>query len=539
MDKAKRIVKRGLIAVVLLALAGVAIAAGGTAYVFRRSMPHYTGTAKMPGLSAKVEIYRDTYGVPHIFAANWNDAARALGYVHASERLFQMEMQRRAGQGRLSEILGPSTLPVDELTRTLGLYKLAQSSFAAMTPDAQSYFRAYADGVNDWLKTHRDNLPPEFLLLHDTPEPWKPADSVVWGKLMALELSHNYHLELLRAELAARVPQNIMQWLFPAATDSPVTTKPGAPIAKAAHHADRKLAMLLGLEHAASNEWVIGGSRTKSGKPLLANDPHLGLEAPILWYLARIVTPQDSVEGATVPGLPVVLLGQTDHVAWGFTTTDSDVQDLFLEKPDDGNPDLYLTPNGTAPFVTHNEIIHVKGQADVTMSVRTTRHGPVLSDIDGEMAAVAWPNRVMALAFTGLGAQDTTSEAVVYMDRAQNATQFLDAIKKYYQTPTQNIVYADDKGTFGYINPGLVPIRKSGDGLMPVDGASGKYDWVGTVPFDKLPHVENPAAGYIFNANNAVVSPDSHVYLGQEWEEDYRARRLQQFFDQPGKFTLA
>ncbi|MDR3450994.1 MAG: penicillin acylase family protein [Alphaproteobacteria bacterium] len=537
MNKFYRFAKRGLIGVSLLALtAGMAVVGGGV-YVFERAQPDYSGQASLPGLKAQVDIYRDANGVPHIFAANMNDAARALGYVHAGERLFQMETQRRAGQGRLSEIFGADMLGVDKFTRTLGLYALAQSSYAAMSPEAQAYFQAYADGVNAWLDTHKDALPPEFLLLRATPEPWKPADSIVWGKLMSLELSHNYHLEMLRGELAGKLPPDQLNWLFPMPpAGTPVTTQPVVP-PTAQRDASNKLAALLGLGHAASNEWVIGGSRTLSGKPILANDPHLDLTAPILWYLARIVTPETNVKGATVPGLPIVLLGQNDHVAWGFTTTGSDVEDLFNETIDPADSTKYVTPQGSEPFTTRDEVIHVKGAPDVTLTVRATRHGPVMSDINERMAALAGAGHVMALAFTGLGDKDTTSEALMHMNRATNAAELIDDLK-LYQTPPQNIVYADDAGAFGYINPGLVPVRKAGHGLVPADGASGDNDWDGTVPFDRLPHVENPAAGYVFNSNNAVVGPDSADYFGQDWEEPYRARRIQQMLSTNGQETL-
>ena len=539
MRRLLRLIGKTIVGIFLFAVTLGVLAIGVAAWLFYRAEPTYAGQEQIAALSAPVKIYRDSYGVPHIFAENQNDAARALGYAHASERLFQMEMQRRAGQGRLSEIIGPDMLGVDKFTRTLGLYRLAQSSFAAMSPEAQNYFEAYAEGVNAWLETHRHKLPPEFLLLHTTPEKWQPADSIVWGKLMALQLSHNYALELLRAELAQKMPSEQVQWLFPMPPPgTPVTTQPIVPVEQSSRSAEQKLAMLLGLDHAASNEWVIGGARTESGKPILANDPHLGLEAPILWYLARIVTPQGSVKGATVPGLPVVLLGQNDHLAWGFTTTGSDVEDLFVETVDPASSDHYLAPGGSEPFTVHDEYIPIKDAPDYLLKIRTTRHGPVLSDINSKMAALAGPGKVMALAFTGLGDKDTTSEALMRIDRAQNAAGLMEALK-LYQTPAQNVVYADSDGAFGYINPGLVPIRKKGDGLMPVDGASGDYDWIGTIPLERAPQIANPVAGYVFNANNPTVGADSAEYYGQDWEEAYRARRLQEFFDTDEKFTLA
>ncbi len=524
----------GLIALVLIVV-------GGATWLFYSSLPDYSGKAELKGLSANVKVYRDTYGVPHIFADTRADALRTLGYLHASERFFQMEMQRRAGQGRLSEAVGTDMLGVDKFIRILGLYQLAESGYAAMAPESQQLFQAYADGVNAWMNTHQNKMPPEFLLLGIHPEPWKPADSVVWGKLMALQLSHNYKLEILRAQLASKLSPAQMKSLFPAWGTAPVTMEPKtvakAEIAPPVEDVLQKLSSITSLDHAASNEWVISGSRTQSGKPILANDPHLSLEAPILWYLARIVTPNFTVKGATVPGLPVVLLGQNNNIAWGMTTTGSDVQDLFVETIDPKNSANYLTPQGSKPFVTHKEEIKIKGTASVVVTIRSTRHGPVMSDIDNEMARLAGEGKVMALAFTGLGEQDRTAESLLRINQAVNWNEFLEALR-LYQSPPQNVVFANIKGDIGFINPGLVPIRKKGDGMLPVDGASGIYDWKGTVPFEEWPHLYNPAAGFIFNANNALVGINSKYFYGADWEEPYRAMRLQQYFGGGDQQTL-
>jgi penicillin amidase len=540
MKRYHRFFRPALFTISALLLVGVA----SVVWILFGSLPDYVGQASVSGLKDPVRIYRDPHGVPHIFASSMNDAARALGYVHASERLFQMEMQRRAGQGRLSEVVGPSMLGVDKFIRTLQLYPLAQSSVSSLSPEAQEYFTAYADGVNAWLDQHHHELPPEFALLGFRPEPWQPADSLVWGKLMALQLSHNYKLEMLRATIAKKLTPLQIHGLFPPYGDAPVTIPGTGSVKKQTLLAPDPhltpadaLAQITGLDHAASNEWVIAGSRTDTGKPILANDPHLSLTIPVLWYLVRIVTPDLTVKGATVPGLPVVLLGQNNSVAWGMTTTGSDVQDLFIETIDPKDPTHYLTPKGSMPFDTHTEVIHVKGQDDVTLNIRTTRHGPILSDIETDMAAVAGPGKVMALAFTGLRGDDRSAETLMRINRVASWQDFLNAFKMY-QAPPQNVVFASVKGDIGFINPGLLPIRKKGDGLMPADGASGIYDWVGTVPFEQLPQTSNPAAGVIFNANNALVGTDFKAYLGIDWEEPFRAERLQDFFNQHDKQTF-
>src|SRR5271166_4143228 len=522
-----------------LAIALVVVATLFGAYLFWRAMPTYSGTAKLPGLSAEVRVWRDAYGVPHIFAASMDDAARALGYLHASERLFQMEAQRRGGQGRLAEILGADRLAGDKFVRTLGFYREAETSFSALSPQAQKQFQAYADGVNAFLDSHQNALPPELLLIGDRPEPWKPADTLVLGKLESLELSNNYEFEALRAHLAEKLGPEQSAWMFPGMKPgAPITTEPRLGDTHASGDSPKEqLGALIGITHGASNEWVVAGSRTVSGKPVLANDPHLGIGAPILWYLARIVTPEGSVKGGTFPGSPTVLVGQNDSIAWGFTTAGTDVQDLFVETIDPSDPSKYLTPDGPKPFETREETIHVKDAPDVRLTVRSTRHGPVLSDVSEDLGGLAGQGRAIALAFTGLSDHDTTEEAIMRLNGARNWDEFLDAMR-LYQTPTQNIVYADVSGDIGFFSPGLVPLRKSGDGLAPVDGASGDFDWVGTVPFEQLPQLHNPEIGFAFNANNANVANDHQPTFGQDWEEDFRARRIQQFFDTIDKHSL-
>jgi penicillin amidase len=534
-----RLAKRILRLAIGLILSFALVLLVGGAWIFWRSLPPTQGTESLPGLSAEVRVWRDAYGVPHIFAANYDDAARALGYLHASERLFQMEVNRRIGQGRMAEVLGADLLKLDKFIRTLGFYHQAEASVAELSPEAQKRLQAYSDGVNAYLEAHKGALPPEFLLAGVTPEPWKPADSIVWGKVLALQLSHNREQEALRAHIAGKLGADKIPWFFPGAKPgAPITTLPALSESHAsAESVDDAIGALTGLTHGASNEWVVAGSRTTTGKPILANDPHLGLTAPILWYLARIVTPDGWVKGGTFPGVPGVVLGQNQSIAWGSTTADTDVQDLFVETIDPSDPSKYLTPDGAKPFETREETIRVKGGDDVKLAVRSTRHGPVLSDVSDDLTSIAGPGKAIALAFTGLSDRDTTVEAFLRINAAKNWDDFLGALR-LWQTPTQNLVYADTSGDIGFFSPGLVPLRKSGDGLAPVDGASGRYDWVGTVPFEDLPQLHNPNAGFAFNANNANVADDHQPTFGQDWEEDFRARRIQQFLDTIDKHSL-
>jgi penicillin amidase len=500
-------------------------------------MPPYSGTERLPGLSIEARVWRDGHGVPHIFANSMDDAARALGYVHASERMFQMDILRRVGQGRMAEIRGADLLPVDKFIRTVGFYREAEGSFSALSPWAQKRLEAYAEGVNAFLASHA--LPPEFLLAGDRPEPWKPADTLVIGKIEAYQLSQNFKLKLLRARLAAKLGEERASWLFPGArSGDPITTLPAISDTHArGDNIDDELGALTGIGKGASNEWVVTGSRTLTGKPILANDPHLELSAPILWYLARVVTPEGSVKGATLPGAPVFVLGQNDSIAWGLTTADSNVQDLFIETIDPADPSKYLTPDGPRPFGTRAETIRVKGGADAQLTIRMTRHGPVLSDVSADLAEFAGPGKAIAFAFTGLGDRDTTAEAFMRVNSARDWGEFLDALR-LYQTPTQNFVYADVSGDIGFLNPGLVPLRKSGAGIAPVDGASADFDWTGAIPFEQCPQLHNPESGFAFNANNANFPDDHKPSFGQDWEENFRARRIQQFFDTIDRHSL-
>ncbi len=520
-----------------LVLALVVFATLAGAYLFYRAVPAYSGTERLPGLSAEARVWRDAYGAPHIFAGSIDDATRALGYLHASERMFQMDILRRVGQGRMAEIRGVDLLPIDKFIRTVGFYREAETSFSALSPWAQKRLEAYAEGVNAFLASHA--LPPEFLLAGDSPEPWKAADTLVVGKIEAYQLSQNFKLKLLRARLTAKFGAERANWLFPGArSGDPITTLPAMGDTHASGDSiDDVLGALTGIGKGASNEWVVAGSRTLSGKPILANDPHLELSAPILWYLARIVTPEGSVKGSTLPGAPVFVLGQNDSIAWGLTTANSNVQDLFIETVDPADPSKYLSPDGPKPFDTREETIHVKGGADVRLTIRATRHGPVLSDVNADLADFAGPGKAVALAFTGLGEHDTTAEAFMRVNSARNWNQFLDALR-LYQTPTQNFVYADVGGDIGFLNPGLVPLRRSGAGLMPVDGSSSAFDWTGAIPFEQWPQLHNPETGFAFNANNADFPDDHEPRFGQDWEENFRARRIQQFFDTIQKHSL-
>jgi penicillin G amidase len=510
-------------------LAGLAallvVVTGGLYLYLRSSLPQTDGRIEVRGPKAEIRIGRDVDGIPLITAADDDDAAFGLGFAHAQDRLFQMELQRRYAAGRLAEVFGPDAVPADKQMRVLGLYRAAEAEIAYLSPEVNRAFRAYAAGVNAFLATRRGALPPEFLLLRFSPEPWREADSLVWGKLMSLQLDGNYRGELLRARMARTIPAADMAFLYPEyPKDAPITLATMLPIYRrlALGRLYDALPSAVG-PHYASNNWVVDGKHSTSGKPLLANDPHLPFGAPGFWYLARLKTPVREIDGVTAAGTPLVVIGHNGHIAWGFTTTSSDVEDLFVEKVDPADPGRYLTPQGSAPFETRPQKILVRGAPAVDLTVRTTRHGPVLSDVLPPGAAD--PGYVLALSATFLVPEDRSAEALWEVDHAADWPSFR-AAWRGFAGPMQNTVYADDSGAIGFIAPGLVPIRGKGEGWMPAPGWTGDYDWRGFIPFDNLPSAINPPSGRFFSANNKIV-PDSYPYfLSRDWDLPNRAERI-------------
>ncbi len=520
----------------ILLLLGVAL--GGGYLALRTSLPQTEGAVALPGLGAGVEVLRDEFGVPHIFAASSADAHFALGFVHAQDRLWQMEARRRLGAGRLAELLGPAALNVDRLFRTLGLYRAAERGFAVLDAETRGAITAYAAGVNAFLETRSGVLPPEFLILGaPEPEPWRPADSLVVLKLMAWQLSRNWRDEILRARLAGRLDDARIGELWPPYPGAGPVALPDFDLSGLAPLGDspRLAALWEATPPAApagvgSNNWVVDGSRSETGKPLLANDVHLALSAPSPFYLAHLSTPGLNVVGATLAGFPAVVLGRNDRIAWGFTNTGPDTQDLFVESVDAGDPGRYRAPDGLRPFEVRDEIIKQAGGDPIVLRVRESRHGPILSDLLGDPGSVLDERQVLAFAWTALRGDDLTPQAAVKLERARDWAGFT-AAARYFHGPQQNIVYADVDGNIGLYAPARIPIRRSGDGRAPVPGWSGDYDWTGFVPFAALPQSRNPASGRIVTANNKIVPDDYPYLLTRDWAPPYRARRIAELID--------
>ncbi len=494
--------------------------------IFATAQTDTGGDFAQAGLDGPVSVVRDENAVPHIFANDRLDAYRALGFVHAQDRFFQMEFMRRTAAGRLAEVIGQPGLRTDRFMRTLGVYPLAEASVAQLSPDARAVIDAYVEGVNAWMNAPGTKRPPEMIVLGLTFEPWQPADSAAWVRLMSLLLSGDFRTELLRADLIHVLTNDQINDLWPEEPASaPTTLGQVAPLpAEFAALADAIPDLFPA--SSASNEWVVSGERSQSGKPLLANDPHLGFAAPGMWHLARIVTPDFTATGGALPGQPFFMIGHNSELAWGLTTTHADTQDLFVERIDPADPTRYLTPGGSRAFGIREETIRVRGRStDEKLVVRTTRHGPVLSDISTNAARAAAPGTVVALAFTALREDDRTAEAIHGVNNARTVIGLRAALKDFH-APMQNVVYAHRNGEFGFVAAGRLPIRRGGAGTRPFPGWTGEHDWRGFVPFDELPQRHNPVTGVIVNANNRVAPREYPHVISNDWPAGYRARRI-------------
>ena len=487
----------------------------------RRSLPQVNGKVTVAGLSGVVEIVRDRNGIPYIYGKTDHDAFFALGYVHAQDRLWQMELQRRIGAGRLSEVLGDATIETDQFLRTLGVYRAAEASWPALSPESRAALQAYADGVNAFLAEGHP-LPPEFVILGFKPEPWQPADSLVWAKMMSWNLGDTYKHDLLRGQMVTALgPDRAAQLLPGYPASAPIILPPDAMAAELLN-VDKVLRETLGLgdESNGSNDWVVNGARTASGKPLLANDPHLGAQIPAIWYLAGIQGDRVHAVGATLPGLPPVIIGHNEEIAWGVTNLGPDVQDLYVERVNPANPGQYEADGQWTDLQVVPEEIKVKGEEKpINWAARATRHGPLISDVTDERG------NALALRWPALDPGDTTMNAFLAINYARNWDDFTAAMRDYIG-PSQNFVFADRAGNIGYFGPGRIPVRAKGDGTTPVPGWTDEYAWTGWIPFEQLPHAYNPADGYVVTANNKVVPDDYPYFITTDWAPPYRAERI-------------
>lgn len=534
----------------------------------RRSLPRTRGHIYLHGTHGTINILRDKAAIPHISAEHKLDAFFGLGYVHAQDRLWQMEFMRRVGQGRLAEIFGKLSLGNDIFLRTLGMHRAAASAWEELPPDIRAIVEAYIAGINSVIDgKHASKLPPEFSLLRLKPEAWTGPQILLINKVMAWQLSGNFDIELLRHQLIQTVgKERANQILAPYPVNGPSIVKwPASALRQTldmestpttAGTADG-YQQLSKLEQEArrvvgegarfkdilgSDSWVVDGSMSVTGKPLLANDPHLGVELPLTWYLAHLNAPELDVVGATIPGSPTIVIGRNAKITWGLTNLNPDIQDLFRER---------LDPTGTKAeyqeqweeMHIYDEIIQVKGQADVPCKVRVTRHGPLISDALNETATLRNSNKAqevlepLALRWVALDKRDSTLEAFLRTNEAHNWQTFKDAVSLLV-APGQNFLYADTEGNIGYQASGNIPLRASGDGSIPGEGWSGHNDWLGYIPFDELPSTYNPPEHYIIATNQRPASPGYPHFLGREWSSTYRAERIGEILQSKNLFSV-
>lgn len=551
-------VSRGIIVLILLVFI-----AGALGYaILTRTIQPYSGEIDIAGLSAPVTIVRDKEGVPHIEAKTRDDALSALGFAHAQDRLWQMEVLRMSAQGRLSEMFGDATRKTDVFLRTLGFFEQAEQSLDVLSDETIAGLDAYARGVNAFIhrKTRllEPSLAPEFLILGHAPEDWKPAHSVSALKMMSLNLSKNMTNELTRLAFAANgLLPNEIEDLFPTGpldTPKPLPDlqklyglkKPVVTASVQSRSNDMMDQIMPSTGIWASNNWVVAGSRTESGKPLLGNDPHLAFNSPSLWYLAHVSFedgPKNrNVIGASLPATPLILLGRTDNVAWGFTNAGADVQDVFIEEIKEDDKNKYRTPLGWQDFILKKEIIKIKGAEDFKYTRRISRHGPVLPGFYKDIDKMLPSKYVATLQWPGFSSKDTSMESALAIMNSETFDEYVDAVSQLL-SPMQAMAIADTKGTIGLFAPASVPVRGADndiEGRAPAPGWIEKYDWQGVIPVDELPLYRNPAPGAIATANSRFVGAEYKHHLTYDWEELFRHNRAQQLIVKANtKHTIA
>lgn len=576
--------KQWAIIITILVIIGLLGGVAGLGYyTVTRSFPTVAGTLKVAGLQAQVDVYRTAEGIPHIYADNPHDLFFAQGYIHAQDRFYQMDFWRHLTSGRLSELYGAGQLETDKFLRTVGWDRVAAEEYAALDDDSKAVLEAYADGVNAYLTgraTADISLEYSVLALNGLgsyqPEPWTPVHTLAWVKSMAWDLGGNMDEEIRRVVLLQTVGAKMTGEYMPLyPEDHPViVTSPGTSggeFINSPHAANYEEAlnsinwqqldaaldatnMLRSptAEGIGSNSWVIAGSRTTTGKPLLANDPHLSIQMPSIWYEIGLHCKTASeacaydVVGFSFAGAPGIIMGHNARIAWGMTNLGPDVQDLYIEKLNPANPNQYEVNGEWVDMDIVPQTIKIKGEADQTINVRYTRHGPIVSDtylraredLTGTVNGVRLnENYAVALRWTALE-PIFTFRALLRLNYAQNFEDFRAALEDF-AAPSQNFVYADIDGNIGYQAPGHVPIRANGYGLLPAPGWTDDYEWKGYIPFDELPYSYNPPEGYIATANNAVVGADYEYNLTYEWDAGYRAARIVTMLEAQPKADIA
>lgn len=517
----------GFVVVVLIVLAVVSFF--GYRWM-RGALPKTKGEIVLPGLRADVRVYRDTYGVPHIYAEGEHDLFYAAGFVIAQDRLWQLDMIRRAGAGRLSEIFGEPAVESDRFLRTIGFRRIARRMVGAMHADARDAAEAYVSGINAFIEEFGRKPPIEFKLLRYTPEPWSVEDVIACGRMMAWQLNVSWRTDLVFARIADRLGEEKARELRSGYPPDAPSIMPGefegasARIERFLRSGEAALAFLgAGHPGSGSNSWVVSGERSVTGRPILANDPHLELSSPSRWYEMHLVGGRYDVAGATLPGVPGVLLGGNKQIVWGATNAMIDDTDYYIENLD---IDRYLRDGVWKTVEVVQETIRVKEKEPVPLEIRLTDYGPMVSGLPGFEAG----DRALSMRWTGYGESDEL-HALLAMNRAGSWEDFSDALREF-KVPGQNFVYADVEGNIGYRCAAAVPIRDREDAILPGPGSDGARAWRGTIPFDELPYRYNPPEGFLATANNRIAGDAYPYYLSDLWEPPSRIERIRELLEE-------
>lgn len=563
---------RGALVALTLIVCLVIVLVSATTFYIGQVLPQTSGSLSAASLQQRVYVARDAFGVPHITGQTAHDVFFAQGYVTAQDRLFQMEFNRRVAGGRLASMFGAGTdnslIAADEFLRTMGFYQSAQTELNNLDPTVRAELQAYSDGVNAFITTHQYTMPLEFSILGIHAGPWTPLDSLAYGRVVSFSLDNNWYIKYTRALIIAKAGTGVASALFPAYPDAnpmlmtgvntaaQVTASTASGLSAApsvvASVTPAQMALyartpdtlmrgaqvvhdLLGTlrDSIGSNDWVVDGSRTATHMPLLANDPHLGIRMPSIWYEIALMGAGLNVIGFSFPGDPGVVIGHNDHIAWGVTNVGADNSDLYQETLDaKGHPGQYLYKGQWLPLTTRQETIDVRGGKPVTITVRGTIHGPIINDVISDVKSMA----PLTLKWTALQ-PGYTFQGFFQLDYATNWQQFQAAVSNIWIS--QNFVYADVQGNIGYRMSGVLPIRPAANDLGPVDGASGQFEWSGYVAQANMPTLYNPPTHIIATANQQIVPLGYPYYVTNVWDQGYRARRIDDLLANATNLTVA